>query len=68
MTTVPVTVALIPEAAADLNRLRERTGLSGTDIVNRAVSLYEFCEAQLSAGRDLLVRDTDGTMRLVKLL
>ena len=52
-----ITVALIPKASEDLQHLQESTGLSKTDIVNRAISLYEFFEAQLQAGNDLLVRD-----------
>jgi hypothetical protein len=54
-----ITVALIPQAAEDLQRLQDRTGLSKTDIVNRAVSLYEFINAQPREGRDLLIRDNE---------
>ncbi len=52
-----ITVALIPKAGQDLQRLQDRTGLSKTDIVNRAITLYEFVDAQQRGGRDLLVRD-----------
>ena len=52
-----ITVALIPQAAQDLLHLQERTGLSKTDIMNRAISLYRFIEAQLRERRDLIVRD-----------
>ena len=54
-----ITVALVPKAEQDLRSLQERTRLSKTDIVNRAISLYEFVETHLSAGKDLLVRDAD---------
>jgi hypothetical protein len=54
-----ITVALIPQAAEDLQQLQDRTGLSKTDIVNRAITLYEFINAQLGAGRDLLIRDNE---------
>jgi hypothetical protein len=64
-----ITVALIPKAAEDLQRLQDRTGLSKTDLANRAISLYEFIDAQLSAGRDLLIRDsTTGEIQSVRLL
>lgn len=64
-----ITVALIPKAGEDLQRLQERTGLSKTDLANRAIILYEFIDAQLRAGRDLLVRDgQSGETQLVKLL
>jgi hypothetical protein len=52
-----VTVALVPKAAADLQQAVERTGLSKTDIINRAVSLYEYIDARLSDGAELLIRD-----------
>ena len=54
-----ITVALIPQAAEDLQHLRDRTGLSKTDLVNRAVSLYEFINTQLEERRDLLIRDNE---------
>jgi hypothetical protein len=64
-----ITVALIPKAGDDLQRLQERTSLSKTDLANRAIILYEFIDAQLRAGRDLLVRDSQsGETQLVKLL
>jgi hypothetical protein len=52
-----VTVALVPKAADDLRQAVERTGLSKTDVVNRAVSLYEYLDARLSRGDEILVRD-----------
>jgi hypothetical protein len=52
-----ITVALIPKAEGDLRRLHDRTSLSKTDLVNRAITLYEFIDSQQRAGQDLLVRD-----------
>ena len=54
-----ITVALIPQAGEGLQQLQDRTGLSKTDITNRAITLYEFIDAQLRAGRDVLIRDND---------
>ena len=54
-----ITVALIPQAAEDLQHLQGRTGLSKTDLVNRAVSLYDFINTELGEGRDLLIRDNE---------
>ena len=54
-----ITIALVRQAAADLAELQKRTGLSKTDVVNRAISLYEFIDAQVKAGNDLLVRDQE---------
>ena len=64
-----ITVALIPQAADDLQHLQDRTGLSKTDLVNRAISLYEFINAQLREGRDLLIRDNEtGETQVIRLM
>jgi hypothetical protein len=52
-----ITVALVRRAGDDLQELQERTGLSKTDLVNRAISLYKFVEDQTEEGKELLVRD-----------
>ena len=54
-----ITVALIPKVTEDLQRLQERTGLSKTDIVNRAITLYEFFEAKLRSDHDVINRDRE---------
>ena len=62
-------MALVRKAGEDLQNLQDRTGLSKTDIVNRAITLYEFLDAQLQAGNDLLVRDQKtGETQLVRFL
>ena len=62
-------MALIPKAGEDLQHLQDRTGLSKTDIVNRAISLYEFFNAQVVAGNDLIIRDPrTGETQLVRFL
>lgn len=58
-----VTVVLIPAVSEDLHRLHRRTKLSATDLTNRAITLYEFFDAQLRAGNDLMVRN-GGTGRI----
>jgi hypothetical protein len=63
-----ITVALIAKAIADLRRTVERTQLSQTDVVNRAVSLYEYIDSQLSTGAELIIRRSDGQEHLIKLL
>jgi hypothetical protein len=64
-----ITVALIPKAVADLQELQDRTSLSKTDLVNRAISLYEFINEQTEGGQDLLLRDKKtGETQLVRLL
>jgi hypothetical protein len=54
-----ITVALTARVSADLQRLLDRTNMSKTDLVNRAITLYEFIDAQQSAGRDVLIRDNE---------
>ena len=62
-----ITVSLVPKAAADLRRAVGRTGLSQTDVANRAVSLYEFIDSELAGGAELIIRK-DGQDHVVKLL
>lgn len=52
-----ITVALVRKAGEDLQNLQDRTSLSKTDLVNRAITLYEFIDSQVRQGRDLLIRD-----------
>jgi hypothetical protein len=64
-----ITVALVRQAAEGLQQLQDRTDLSKTDITNRAITLYEFIEGQLRAGREVLVRDGEtGETQIVRLL
>lgn len=64
-----ITVALISKAAADLKILQGRTRLSKTDVVNRAITLYEFIDAQIRAGQDILIRDRrSGEILTVRIL
>lgn len=64
-----VTVALVAKAAGDLQQTVKRTGLSKTDVINRAVSLYEFIDSRLGDGAELLIRDDKtGQIELIKLL
>ena len=63
----PITVVLVAKAAADLQITQERSHLSTTDIVNRALSLYEFVDAELKAGAELIIR-RDGQDYLVELM
>jgi hypothetical protein len=66
-TVASITVPLIPAVAADLQRLCGRTNLSTTDLTNRAITSYEFFDAQLRDGCDLIVRDNGtGKTRLVR--
>lgn len=48
-----ITVGLIPKVVKELNDLQRDTGMSKTDLVNRAVSLYSFIEEHLARGEEL---------------
>ena len=64
-----ITIALIPKASDDLLRLQERTRLSKTDLVNRAITLYEFIDDRARVGQEILIRDkTTGETQTVVLL
>jgi hypothetical protein len=66
-TVTSITVPLIAGVADDLWRLRERTKLSTTDLANRAITSYEFFDACLRIGHDLIVRyNGTGETRLVR--
>lgn len=62
-----VNVALIAEAVDALGKLQERTGLKKVDLVNRALLIYEFVDAELRSGKQVVLRDPDGQDQLVKI-
>jgi hypothetical protein len=64
-----ITISLIPQAAEHLQLLQDRTKWSKTDLVNRAITLYEFIEDQIRQGQDLILRDREtGETQLVRFL
>lgn len=64
-----ITVGLLPKTATELQKLIKMTGLSKTDIVNRAISLYAFAEEQSNAGHELLRRRSDtGELEVIRFL
>ena len=54
-----VTVALTSRVSHDLDQLRTMTGLSKTDLVNRALSLYLFVEQLRQQNKQLAVYDPE---------
>ena len=60
-TSPSITVLLVPKVAGDLARTRQRARLSDTDIVNRAISLYDFIDGQLKDGAQILLRHPDSS-------
>jgi hypothetical protein len=66
-TACSITVLLVPKVARDLARTRKRARLSDTDIVNRAISLYDFIDGQLTSGAQLLLRRPGSSEQEVQL-
>jgi hypothetical protein len=62
-----INVALAAEAAESLDKLQSRTRMKKVDVVNRALRLYEFIDAEIRAGNRLLIRDENEKDYLVKL-
>lgn len=50
-----ISVVLIPRVADQLEWLQQRTGMSATDLTNRAITSYTFLEEQMQAGNELVV-------------
>lgn len=65
---VRLTVNLVPRAHAAMLLASEINGLSKTDTVNRALQLYAYVEHTLSDGGELLVRDPDGQLSVIKMI
>jgi hypothetical protein len=64
-----ITTALITKSLEALQRSQDRTGLSKTDVVNRAITLYDYIEQQIGEGKELLIRDPETKeVQLIRLL
>jgi hypothetical protein len=59
-------VLLIPASSEALGKATA-TGVSKTDVVNRAIQLYAFVTEQQAAGSDLLLRTPEGEVERVRL-
>lgn len=65
---IKLTVMLIPKSMQALSDAAERTSLSQTDTVNRAIQLYDFFTQNRQKGnRFLLVDQQEGEDRLLEL-
>ena len=60
--------ALVSGVAAELAQTCTRSELSRTDIVNRAISLYEFLDKERAGGTEMLLRRRDGSTFRVELI
>jgi hypothetical protein len=66
---VRVTVNLTPKAHADLVKLNGATGLSKTDVINRALQVYSLVEDLLDrGGGSIVVQHADGQTERIYVL
>ena len=63
-----VHLPLVDRAATDLAKACQRSQLSPTDIVNRAITLYEFLDEERASGAEVLLRRPDGSTVSVQLM
>jgi hypothetical protein len=54
-----ITVGLIKKVLDELEQLQERSGMTSTDAVNRAITLAAFVDRQMAEGKELLLRDPE---------
>lgn len=66
--TQRITVGLIPKTWDSLDWLVAQTGMSKTDVINRAVQLYRFTEQAAAEGSRLALIRPDGTVNQVHIL
>lgn len=63
-----ITTTLIPKAQNQLADLATSTGMSKTDLVNRAIQLLAFVEIEQLAGAELWLHHGNGTAERLHLL
>lgn len=65
-TKTKITVSLTDEAAAAVEDLASRKGISASETVRRGIALMRFLEEQIEAGSSILVRNKDGELERVQ--
>jgi hypothetical protein len=63
-----ITVDLTPRTVEALDRLVDGTGLSKTDLVNRAVQLYAYIDGATESGAKVIVQWPSGDAEAVRFL
>jgi hypothetical protein len=61
-------VTLVPPAVEAIGQLTAATGLTKTDVINRAVQIYAFIEERMREGSDVLLRNRDGETERVHIV
>jgi predicted transcriptional regulator len=60
-----MTIELPPKARAKLEKLSEQTDQSLSEVIRRALSLYNLVGAEAAAGNRLIIRGREGEKELV---
>jgi len=63
-----IQLPLVDRAASDLAKACRRSRMSPTDIVNRAITLYEFLDEERASGAEVLLRRPDGSTVSIQLM
>jgi hypothetical protein len=63
-----LTVNLTDKSMAALNDIMSVDGLSKTDAINRALQVYGFLGSELISGKQLLLRDADGSVEGLRII
>lgn len=61
-------VTLISPAVTAVDQLIASSGLSKTDVINRAVQALAFLETERAKGHELLIRTGDGTLERIHII
>ncbi|MGW7316005.1 hypothetical protein [Streptomyces sp. NPDC054854] len=61
-------VTLCPPAVTIVSELTAESGVSKSDVINRAVLLLGFIERERAKGNDLMIRDTAGALERIHII
>lgn len=61
-------VTMCPPAVTVVSELTAASGVSKSDVINRAVLLLGFIESERAKGHDLMIRDTDGALERIHII
>jgi hypothetical protein len=60
-----INVMLTADASEALARVQQQSGVKKVDLVNRAIQVFAFLDAELRAGGRVTVRDANGAEQRV---
>jgi hypothetical protein len=66
--TQRLSVNINDETATALNQLAERDGVTITEVVRKAISIYKFVDDQIQAGKRLQLADDKNNVVVLQLI